>query len=287
MKIALIVAIYKRHDLEKIVLDRFRKQSKKFGFDIIVAGSEGDSSKKIAKGCHYIEVENSPLSNKHNAMLVKAKELDVDGVVLMGSDDMVSDSYFDWIYSLSKDEKHIQGLKDIYFYSVASKTLHYWHGYRNKTQSAGAGRFFSRWVLDEMNWKLWKEGLEKGLDNNCTRRLLQKGIKDKSVSMSDKDLFLVDIKHSRSITSEAIIYNCKQVESEIMAKKTSKTDKAKVDKLETKKSTQKVKTVYNAGDVVKFKSNGKSKHLPKDRVYEIDGLKANLFLSRGFGQIVD
>ena len=71
-----------------------------------------------------------------------------------------------------------------------------------------------------------------------------------------------------------------------MAKKTSKADKAKVDKLEPKPKKQEVKHVYNSGETVKFESNGKSKHLPKGQVYEIDGLKANLFLSRGFGKVV-
>src|SRR6056297_86817 len=98
MKVALVLAIYKRHDLEKIVLDNFRRQSKKFGFEIIVAGSEGETSKRLAKGCHYIEVENDPLSDKHNELIKKAKELDVDGVVLMGSDDIVNDEFWTWIY---------------------------------------------------------------------------------------------------------------------------------------------------------------------------------------------
>lgn len=54
MNIALIIAVYKRHDLEKIVLDNYRKQSKKFGFDIIVAASEGNVSKRLARRFYTI-----------------------------------------------------------------------------------------------------------------------------------------------------------------------------------------------------------------------------------------
>lgn len=55
-----------------------------------------------------------------------------------------------------------------------------------------------------------------------------------------------------------------------------------------KKETEKeeVKKVYNNSDVVKFESNGKSKHMPKGEVYELDGIKANLFLKNGFGKVV-
>ena len=49
MKLALIIAIYDRNDLERITLSRFKDQSKKFGFEIIVAGSEGNISKAIAR----------------------------------------------------------------------------------------------------------------------------------------------------------------------------------------------------------------------------------------------
>ena len=60
MKIGLAIGVYKRHDLEKIVIDNYKEQSKKYGFEIIIAGSEGAASKKLAKDCHYIEVENNP-----------------------------------------------------------------------------------------------------------------------------------------------------------------------------------------------------------------------------------
>ena len=46
MNIALIISVYNRHDLEKIVLDNYRRQSKKFGFEIIVAGGEGDAPRR-------------------------------------------------------------------------------------------------------------------------------------------------------------------------------------------------------------------------------------------------
>lgn len=233
MNIGLGIGVYKRHDLEKIVIDHYKDQAKKYGFEIIIAGSEGNASKRLAKGCNYIEVENYPVTNKHNAILAKAKGMNLEGMVIMGSDDIVNDGYWDWIYTLSKDEECVYGLKDIYFYSTSEKdALYYWAGYRNGRQNAGAGRFYSKNVLDKMNWKLWEDGLNKGMDSSVDRGLIKKGIKSKSVTMEGINGFLVDIKHTRSITSHNILNLCTKVNYDIMAKQVkTKTTKKLQDKL--------------------------------------------------------
>lgn len=282
MKIALIIAVYKRHDLTKIALDNFRAQSKKYGFEIIVAGSEGNVSRQLANGCHYIEVPNQPLSDKHNAMVNKAKELNVDGIVLMGSDDIVSDSYFDWVYSLDKDSDKLHGLKDFYFYSTQTHSLHYWGGYKQGKQIAGAGRFFSRAVLDKLSWQLWDSGLYKGLDTCTSNKLKSNGIKEIPVSMESISAFMVDVKHTFSITSLDIIGNCQESNIEIMEKKVRKPAVKKVQEL--KNEPQTAKKIYSSNEVVNFVANGKSKHLVAGKVYELDGAKANILIAKGYGE---
>ena len=79
--IAILLTIYQRHDLEEIVIDRLNEQKKKFGFEIIIIGSEGEKSKALAKGNHYIEVDNYPVSHKHQAGLDKARELNCEAYV--------------------------------------------------------------------------------------------------------------------------------------------------------------------------------------------------------------
>lgn len=286
MKIALILTVWKRHDLEKVVIDNFKRQSKLFGFDIIIAGSEGADSKKLAKGCHYIETENKPLSKKHNTLLTKAKELDVDGVVLMGSDDVVCDNYWKWIYTLDSKSTNIIGLKDFYFYSTQDKQLAYWGGYKNGKQVAGAGRFFSRTILDKVNWKLWSDNLDKGLDSDCSKRLKSLGFGERSFTMDEIDSFLVDVKHTVSITNLAIINNCKKVNSSIMAKKVNKETVEKVESLKHKKP--KTIDVSNIDDakMYKFVSNGKCKHL-KSKEYTVVGKIAKSFVKSGYGEIAE
>jgi hypothetical protein len=160
MKNTLIICVYKRHDLERIVIENFKRQSIIFGFDIIVVGSEGILSKQLAEGCHYVECENFPVSNKHNKALEKAKELNAKGVILMGSDDFVSDSYFEFIEQFNEQTSELIGLKDLYFYSTKTKRLGYWKGYTSTT--VGAGRYFSRAILEQMEWQLWSDKKNTG-----------------------------------------------------------------------------------------------------------------------------
>ena len=298
MKIALCIPVWKRHDLEKIVIRNFVSQSKKFGFEIIVAGSEGDLSKKLAKGCHYIEVENHPLSNKLNSLLAKANDLNVDGVVIMGSDDLVSDSYWSYIQTLRSDEDVYTGLKDIYFYSTSQKQLGHWKGYRNGQQSAGAGRFYPKQVLDNVNWKLWDDGLFKGLDTNASQKLSKLKVSERIISMEEANAYLIDVKHTLSITNHAILKNCEIIDTEIMAKRVSKKVADQVAKLEVKpvevvkvesKEIPRVNKVEKVVEVlnpmVDFKPNGNYKPLG-NKVRNMSKEHATILVNKGFGDIV-
>lgn len=277
MKLALVLAVYRRHDLESIVIERFKDQARKFGFEIIVAGSEGAVSQKLADGCHYIETPNYPVSNKHNALIQKAKELDVDGVVLMGSDDMVCDNYWKWIKTFTPNEERIIGLKDLYFYSTTTKQLYYWEGYQNGKQTAGAGRFFSRYILEQLDWKLWDDGLNKGLDSNCNSRWAR----EEGYKMSDVNVFLVDVKHSRSITSHLILDLCKPINKSIMAKKVIK----KVEELEAPVSVESLLSELDASKMYTFVSNGKHKNLPEGDEFQETGEVCAILISKGYGEI--
>lgn len=283
MKLALIIAVYKRHDLERIVLNNFKRQSEKFGFEIIIAGSEGEVSKELANGCHYVEVDNFPLSNKHNSMLEVAKKLEVDGVVLMGSDDIVNDAFWSNIYKFKSTDKDVKGLTDLYFYSTKSKQIGYFVGYKNSTQTAGAGRFFSKYVLEKANWKLWSDSLNVGLDSDCTARLTELGIKDKSYTMLKSKAILIDVKHTISITKKEILSNCEdaifeEVFSTIDKETTQKIINLEYIKPETFKLDYSKK--FNVMSTGKFKDLG-----VKGTIIELSGENATVLINKGFATL--
>lgn len=282
MKLALIIPIYKRHDLTKITLDRFMEQSKKFGFEIIVAGSEGEVSKKLASDCHYIEVPNEPLSNKHNALLTKAKELKVDGVVLFGSDVLVNDDYWMFINGFSKNESKLIGILDAWFYCTESKKIGHWKGYKNGQQSLGSGRFFSKKILDKLGWVLWNEGLMSGLDTNSLNNLKAKGVSEKIYTSDEAGIFMVDVKHTFSITNKAIVDLCEETNTNIMAKKIGKKDAKKVLDLEIPK---KESLKSNLNGVVEIKGTGLVKTMPKNQFYTVDAALAEILINKGAAEL--
>lgn len=282
MKLALVVCIYNRHDLEVISLDNFKRQSKKYGFDVIVVGSEGDVSRSLAEGCIYVEHLNNPVSDKHNAGFAKAREIGCDGVVLMGSDDFVSDNYFDFVKS-NFDSENVLGLKDLYFYSTKTKGLSYFKGYANNSQTVGAGRFFPASVLNKMDWKLWSSGLNKGLDTNCSQRLAKKGIAEHSFSMEETGIFLVDVKHSRSITNHSITQLGEEKHIEIMEKRLPKKTVSKVKGLE---AIEEKPIELDDSKSYLVRSNGKSKFLKEGVEFVENSWNTRVLLEKGFVQIV-
>jgi hypothetical protein len=202
-----IIAIYKRPELTKIVLDHYKKLQKKYPFKIVVAGSEG----KPIKGVDYIEVPNFPLSQKNNAMMQRAKVHNPDAVVLMGSDDLIDENIVKFYYDLiKKKEQNVVGFYDLYFYSTEHDHLsHYICGER----SYGAGRFFPKSALKKINWTGWTGNESKGLDGNNMKLLQTNGIGHRVVKLADIDGFLVDVKHDLNITNKKITFMGQEVKN--------------------------------------------------------------------------
>lgn len=152
-------------------------------------GSEGEASKQIATraGWGYTEAPNAPLSQKFNLVFEQAKRYSPDLVILVGSDDLISWDLIAWyIENVPKDHHNIVGLRDLYFYSIEHDETILFPGYPLPSpRTIGAGRCFSRFVLDTMNWRPWQEEiLNRGLDSASTAQMRKRGILEEAHSMS-------------------------------------------------------------------------------------------------------
>lgn len=199
-KLAIILPIWKRPEVTKLCLDNLRVQSEKLNFDVIVCGSEGEESKQLAEGFKYIEVENV-LSSKLNALLQECKEY--DGVVLMGSDDFISDSIIKRYQKMKLDSATMYGFSDLHFYEVATSKFKT-KGVYGGNMSIGVGRLFTKQLLEKHNYKLWEDGLMNGLDTSCKKIV---GDNEK-VFKYTKTYFILDVKHELNITKHNIINTC-------------------------------------------------------------------------------
>jgi hypothetical protein len=281
--IAVIVPIYQRHDLERLVINRLKEQQKKHKFEIVVVGSEGEKSKALAEGCVYVECDNYPVSFKHQKGLDKCRELGAEAVINYGSDDVCCDKYWDWINSLGQID-YLVGMKDLYFYKTGDKKLYYFDGYENKEVSLGAFRYYSKKILDQIDWNLWgTEHRNKALDALASQNLKKKGIKEELVRMADIGVFCCDVKHERNITSHSFLNNCIEVDIKIMARQ--RKIKEVIDLEPTKREVPE-DVIIEDGKKYQFESNGTSKHM-KVGIYTVESYEAKLFVEKGYGIIIE
>lgn len=180
--IAILIAFHKRPDVTRVVMRHYQRLADKRGDLYLVAvGSEGEESRKLAEenGWLYVEAPNSPLSDKLSAGLAKCRELKPDGVLCMGSDDLVTETWIDECADLDpRLPQSVIGLLDMYLVRRGTWEAVHWRGYegRREGETVGAHRFFPASALDALGWKLWPAGLERNLDAGLTARLAENDI---------------------------------------------------------------------------------------------------------------
>lgn len=201
-RITIVTAIYGRHDLCSITMYYYRKlqQNSKHDITLLAVGSEGIKSGALCDtyGWNYCEYENQPLSQKFNHLFAEAEKTNPDLVILVGSDDLVSESIINWYAdNVPNSYPHLVGLKDLYFYDIQQEVAYYFSGYPPPSpRTIGAGRCFSRHILDKMFFRLWAdEKVNRGLDSCSTRQMARKGINEVAYTMEQLGGIAVDIKH--------------------------------------------------------------------------------------------
>jgi hypothetical protein len=200
-KLAIISPFYKRHEVTALCFKRLLSQSKKYNVDVIVAGSEGEESKKLAKGLKYIETPNTPLGAKLNSLLSECK--DYDGVIVLGSDDFISDSIIKLYQKIDTDKEVVYSFNDIYIYSSRLKKITSDFPFTRRGNGIGVGRLFSKQALIKCNYALWTPHYDKGLDGDLANRLKRHGIEEKILDLGNH--FMLDVKVDLNITSHEIV----------------------------------------------------------------------------------
>lgn len=201
MKLIIVTAIWKRHPLTKIILEYYSQLAQDGPHDItlLAVGSEGKASETLCNdaGWNYIKAPNEPLSQKFNAVFEEAKKYTPDAVMLTGSDDMAEYTIIDYYMKhYGPEENYLLGLKDIYFHCIENGKTIYFPGYGPPSpKTIGAGRIFSRRILDQLKWRPWGgEVLPRGLDTACTKRMERLGIGEVSMPMCNAKGIICDFK---------------------------------------------------------------------------------------------
>ena len=171
MPLVVITALWKRLPLARVMVQRLHAQ----GVLVVAAGSEGNASREVAEaaGAAYVEVPNTPYGTKWNRVLQASRAFNPSAVMVLGSDDFVSDGLIARWRDRIADHPYL-GLHDIYFYQpVPTHQLLHWRGYTNERrgEAIGSARCIRADVLKKVDWKIWPDDLAYGLDGAMTARL--------------------------------------------------------------------------------------------------------------------
>jgi len=168
MKVVVLTAIWKRHELFNIFKQGFERIKKDSEHELILV-TIGSERKTFSK--NHVEIRNNPLSYKWQAGLEYSKTLNPDYVLMLGSDDFVCSNLIKTYTKEMEKGTDLIGLLDCYFLDARTNVFNHWVGYRNhrRGESIGMARMLSKRLLNKLDWKVWHKPINKGLDGEMMR----------------------------------------------------------------------------------------------------------------------
>jgi hypothetical protein len=199
-KLAVILPFWKRPEVTKLCFERLELQRKKFGFDVFVAG---DDESIVPRGWSFLNVTNLPLGNKLNTLI--ACTTDYDGVIIMGSDDFISDSIFELYQTIDCKRLVFYGFDDCHIYDAWTRQLK--HGIAwGIENTVGVARLWTKPTLERMDYKLYQTERNSGLDTNSKDNMINNGVEE--IRLPYEGHFIVDVKCEDNITHPLIVKTC-------------------------------------------------------------------------------
>jgi hypothetical protein len=242
--------LWGRHEITALILRQWHYQILRLrgrvDVHLICVGSEGARSSALVSGyadtMSYVEAPNDPLNRKWNKGIEVSRARNPDAVMIVGSDDLVSDSLHLTYAAKVQSGLKFFGLKDLYFLDAPTQRLGYWPGYGPQGQPQRAGepvglaRCHSRALLDAVGWRLWPNDPARNtvLDLMSLQHLGAHGFTPTVFRMAELGAKAVDIKIGTGITGfDRIPYTRKQQGREAMAYLADLVDESGLQQLAT------------------------------------------------------
>lgn len=138
---------------------------------------------------YFISPLDCPLGAKFNSG-IQACVGNYDGVMILGSDDLIAPAVFE---SIATWNPYYQEIKGVHFFDSTSGEMVF-----ARKSHCGAGKYFSKAFLDGCDWQPYDNDAVNNVDNGPNRFL--RGVQhDKLVALIDKPL-CIDVKTSENMT---------------------------------------------------------------------------------------
>jgi len=169
MRLGLLTLLWKRPRLSRIVLSYYNGLDLG-GIELVkhAVGSEGDKSRVVAEdsGWRYSEHPNQPFTDKWNAAMSPFKEWDVEGVMIIGSDNLHNPEYFYMVKTLLEG-----GMDSIRIYSHYNLDVFTRRMYCFRNRTIGTGRTLSSRLLEAVDWNPWRPGKRRNADGHLNNNI--------------------------------------------------------------------------------------------------------------------
>lgn len=197
INLLIYLAVWRRPEITELCfmgIERMRKHSL-YNIQVLAVISEPEMIPLCNKyNVKWIVADNYPLGKKKNKGLKEASNYDFDYLMEIGSDDLITNDLLDCYIPYFKKFDFF-GISDAVY--IESENL----SCRRLTftkSTYGAGRCMSRNMLESMNWNIWDDNLQRGLDNNSTMRIETKGYKFNKIPPMDVP-GLIDVKSQENL----------------------------------------------------------------------------------------
>jgi hypothetical protein len=141
-KIHILTCFYKRPEVTRIFLEGIRRLQSEFNISYtFVCSLQEDIDLIESEGFKTYLFANEPLSNKWNFGLNTAMRTDFDELLILGSDDLISN---EGVKLLLNCPRSYRGFGDIYFYHIRTKEFGY---FSQSERLIGAGRMIRKDAL--------------------------------------------------------------------------------------------------------------------------------------------
>ena len=205
MKIRALVTFWKRPEVARIFVERFKRSKPDYAdLDMTAVISPDDPYfnvlKNMLKDFDVLVYKNLPLGEKRNAGLSFSMQFKWDYILDLGSDNFFTSLLWDnYREHLGAD---FLGLMNIYILDIMNNEAVFIRNYGNgkvpasDDMSFGAGRMYSRNICEDLVY-LWNNKWDRGLDGSAHERITKK-YKETRIDTNEAPVML-DIKTNTNI----------------------------------------------------------------------------------------
>lgn len=198
IKLKIFLAVWKRPEITELCFLGIQRLKKHPLFDITAFAviSEMEMVDLCEKyDIDWVITENLPLGRKKNFGLRQLANYDFDFIMEIGSDDLVTNNLLDQYLPYFK-EYDFFGISDAAY--IESENGECRRLIADKS-TYGAGRVISKALLEKMNYTIWSDQLNRGLDNNSVLNIKQKTNADYVKVKPMDEPGIIDVKSNENI----------------------------------------------------------------------------------------